>query len=63
MGDDLSRRLDAFWTTRPQALRGYQVIDTPLTRQLSDHLPIVVDLDPQALEAPPSSAAGGRLRT
>jgi endonuclease/exonuclease/phosphatase family metal-dependent hydrolase len=49
MGADLSRRLDAFWTTRPQALRGYRVIDTPVTRLLSDHLPIGIDLDPAAL--------------
>jgi endonuclease/exonuclease/phosphatase family metal-dependent hydrolase len=67
MGDDLSRRLDAFWTTRPQALRGYQVIDTPAAgvlpdfaeheghshsidpRKLSDHLPIMIELDPSAL--------------
>ncbi len=56
MGDDLSRRLDALWTTRPQALRGYRVIDTPATRLLSDHLPIRVDLDPTALD---SGSAGG----
>lgn len=52
----LSRRLDAFWTTRPHALRGYQVIDTPTARQLSDHLPIRIDLDPKALV---SDSAGG----
>ena len=50
MGDDLSRRLDAIWTTRPQALRGYRVIDTPAARLLSDHLPIRIDLDPTALD-------------
>ncbi|MBX7268845.1 hypothetical protein KIF24_24350 [Micromonospora sp. Llam7] len=41
--------MDAFWTTRPQALRGYQVIDTPAARLLSDHLPIRINLDPTAL--------------
>ncbi|WP_204038083.1 endonuclease/exonuclease/phosphatase family protein [Micromonospora qiuiae] len=41
------RREDIFWTTRPQALRSYHVIDTPAARKLSDHLPIVIDLDPQ----------------
>ncbi|WP_432976709.1 endonuclease/exonuclease/phosphatase family protein [Dactylosporangium sp. CA-233914] len=54
------RREDIFWTTRPAALRGYQVIDTPAARQLSDHLPIVVDLDPQALDA---TDAGHRGRS
>ncbi|MER7277981.1 endonuclease/exonuclease/phosphatase family protein [Dactylosporangium sp. NPDC000244] len=49
MGTDLSRRLDAIWTTRPQALGGYRVIDTPVTRLLSDHLPIRIDLDPAML--------------
>jgi endonuclease/exonuclease/phosphatase family metal-dependent hydrolase len=67
MGDDMPRRLDAFWTTRPQALRRYQVIDTPAARrlsdfseheersqfidprELSDHLPIMIELDPGAL--------------
>jgi endonuclease/exonuclease/phosphatase family metal-dependent hydrolase len=54
---DLPRRPDAFWTTRPQALRGYHVIDTPAARPLSDHLPIQVDLDPSALDASPVPAA------
>ncbi|WP_158273886.1 endonuclease/exonuclease/phosphatase family protein [Micromonospora sp. RP3T] len=49
-----SRREDVFWTNRPQALRSYQVIDTPAARALSDHLPIMVDLDPQAM--PPSAS-------
>jgi endonuclease/exonuclease/phosphatase family metal-dependent hydrolase len=44
-----SRREDVFWTTRPAALRRYQVIDTLAASSLSDHLPIVVDLDPKAL--------------
>jgi endonuclease/exonuclease/phosphatase family metal-dependent hydrolase len=52
MDADLSRRLDAFWTTRPQALRGYQVIDTPAARLLSDHLAIRIELDPVALNSP-----------
>lgn len=65
-GNDLSRRLDAFWTTRPWALRSYRVIDTPPARPspdrpapehgarpidprvLSDHLPIMIELDPDA---------------
>lgn len=58
LGDDMPRRLDAFWTTRPQALRGYRVIDTPATRLLSDHLPIQIDLDTTALDsgsAPPNT--------
>jgi hypothetical protein len=56
-----------FWTTRPDALLGYQVIDSPPEQQalypylasgdpghdgpraLSDHLPIVVELNPDAL--------------
>lgn len=58
MGADLSRRLDAFWTTRPQALRGYQVIDTPAARLLSDHLAIRIELDPTALDGPTVPAAG-----
>jgi endonuclease/exonuclease/phosphatase family metal-dependent hydrolase len=49
MCDDLSRRLDAFWTTRPQALRGYRVIDTPTARRLSDHLPIKLTIDGNAI--------------
>jgi endonuclease/exonuclease/phosphatase family metal-dependent hydrolase len=57
MGADLSRRLDAFWTTRPQALRGYHVIDTPTARLLSDHLPIRIDLDPTAIG---TGSAGSR---
>lgn len=57
MGDDLSRRLDAFWTTRPQALRGYRVIESPAALRLSDHLPIRVDFDPAALEAGPAGDA------
>jgi hypothetical protein len=44
-----SRREAVFWTTRRLALRGYQVIDTPAARDLSDHLPIMVDVDPRAL--------------
>ncbi|MEU6022631.1 endonuclease/exonuclease/phosphatase family protein [Micromonospora sp. NPDC047134] len=54
------RREDIFWTTRPQALRGYQVIDTPAARKLSDHLPIVVDLDPQALTDPATADGQGQ---
>lgn len=64
---DMPRRLDAIWTTRPEALRHYQVIGTPLARELSDfsehenrshaidprelsdHLPIMVELDTGAL--------------
>lgn len=49
MGQDMPRRLDVFWTTRPQALRGYRVVDSPTARELSDHLPIRVDIDPDAL--------------
>lgn len=56
---DMPRRLDAFWTTRPQALRGYGVIDTPATRQLSDHLPIWIELDPGALAAPARALPAG----
>ncbi|MFI7517660.1 endonuclease/exonuclease/phosphatase family protein [Micromonospora echinofusca] len=52
-----SRREDVFWTTRPTALRRYQVVDTAAARNLSDHLPIVVDLDPQALAQASSSAS------
>ena len=52
----LPRRLDAFWTTRPRALHAYSVIDTPVTRQLSDHLPIQIDLDPAALDLEPTAA-------
>ncbi|WP_121400971.1 endonuclease/exonuclease/phosphatase family protein [Micromonospora sp. M71_S20] len=52
-----SRREDVFWTTRPAALRSYHVIDTPAARRLSDHLPIVVDFDPQALAQAPTSAS------
>lgn len=44
-----TRSEDLFWTTRPAALRNYQVIDTPTARRLSDHLPIMVELDPKAL--------------
>lgn len=44
-----TRREDLFWTTRPAALRNYQVIDTPDTRKLSDHLPVMVELDPKSL--------------
>ncbi|MEV6927054.1 endonuclease/exonuclease/phosphatase family protein [Dactylosporangium sp. NPDC051485] len=51
-----ARREDVFWTTRPAALRSYQVIDTPAARNLSDHLPIMAELDPQALAAPPTPA-------
>jgi endonuclease/exonuclease/phosphatase family metal-dependent hydrolase len=58
MGADLSRRLDAFWTTRPQALRGYQVIDTPATRLLSDHLAIRIELARAALNAPAGPVVG-----
>jgi endonuclease/exonuclease/phosphatase family metal-dependent hydrolase len=47
-----ARREDVFWTTRPAALRDYQVIDTQAAQKLSDHLPVVVDLDPQALADP-----------
>ena len=46
---DIPRRVDAIWTTRPAALRGYQVHDTPTTRRLSDHLPIMAQIDPEAL--------------
>lgn len=53
-----SRREDVFWTSRPAALRNYQVIDTPIARTLSDHLPIVVDLDPQALTETTSIGTG-----
>jgi len=59
MGDDLPRRLDAFWTTRPQALRGYQVIDTPNARSMSDHLPVRIELDLSALDAAPVPADAG----
>lgn len=57
-GTDLPRRIDAFWTTRPQALRGYHVIDTPTARELSDHLPIRIELVPEALDVPAISAIG-----
>jgi hypothetical protein len=57
---DWRRREDVFWTTRPAALRGYRVIDTAAARALSDHLPIVVELDPQALAEAPLSAVDGR---
>jgi endonuclease/exonuclease/phosphatase family metal-dependent hydrolase len=57
---DWRRREDVFWTTRPAALRGYRVIDTAAARALSDHLPIVVELDPQALAQVPFCAAGGQ---
>lgn len=50
LGDDLPRRPDAFWTTRPQALRRYRVIGTPGALRLSDHIPIRIDLDPRALD-------------
>ncbi|MEU4244270.1 endonuclease/exonuclease/phosphatase family protein [Actinoplanes sp. NPDC026619] len=52
------RREDVFWTTRPAALREYQVVDTDQAKGLSDHLPIVVDLDPKALTQMPPFARG-----
>jgi endonuclease/exonuclease/phosphatase family metal-dependent hydrolase len=56
---DWRRREDVFWTTRPAALRGYHVVDTLAARALSDHLPILVELDPQALvQARPCAADG-----
>ena len=56
------RREDVFWTTRPAALRSYQVIDTTAARALSDHLPIMVELDPQAFaEAPPRAGGSQRM--
>ena len=58
-GDDMPRRMDAFWTTRRQALRGYEAIDTPAARRLSDHLPIRIDLDLAAFGAGSVSAAVG----
>ena len=50
-GRDMARRRDAFWINRPSALRAYRVLAPPAARPLSDHLPILVDLDPDALEA------------
>ncbi|MFF5085448.1 endonuclease/exonuclease/phosphatase family protein [Actinoplanes sp. NPDC000266] len=65
-----SRREDVFWTTRPAALRDYQVINTETfqnlsglsndrlhtrgldPQQLSDHLPVLIELDPTALTTP-----------
>jgi endonuclease/exonuclease/phosphatase family metal-dependent hydrolase len=46
---DMPRRLDAFWTNRPDALLSYEVLHTPQLVGLSDHLPIRVELDPAAL--------------
>ncbi|MEV6922931.1 endonuclease/exonuclease/phosphatase family protein [Dactylosporangium sp. NPDC051485] len=57
-----ARREDVFWATRPAALRSYQVIDTPAARDLSDHLPILVELDPQALSQTTPSADDDGLR-
>jgi endonuclease/exonuclease/phosphatase family metal-dependent hydrolase len=51
------RRFDRILATadvRP-ALSSYEVVDTDITRALSDHLPVVVGLDPALL--PPISAA------
>lgn len=45
------RRIDRILATagtRP-ALRSYEVVDTAITRALSDHLPVVVGLDPALL--------------
>jgi len=47
-----SRLEDVLWTTRPGALRGYQMIDTPAARQLSDfseHEEGSPSIDPWAL--------------
>jgi endonuclease/exonuclease/phosphatase family metal-dependent hydrolase len=51
---DTPRRIDAFWVSPPMVpcLRGYQVLDTPDARKLSDHLPIRLDVNPDALAAP-----------
>jgi len=45
------RREDVFWTNRPQALRSYRVVDTPTARKVSDHLPIVTDIDRHTLDS------------
>jgi endonuclease/exonuclease/phosphatase family metal-dependent hydrolase len=58
MDTDLLRRLDACWTTRPQALVDYEVIDTPVARLLSDHFAIRVGLAPGALGAAAVPVAG-----
>jgi endonuclease/exonuclease/phosphatase family metal-dependent hydrolase len=52
------RREDVFWTTRPAALRKNHAVDIEQAKGLSDHLPIVVDLDPKALTEVPSFARG-----
>jgi endonuclease/exonuclease/phosphatase family metal-dependent hydrolase len=62
MGQDMPRRLDAFWTTRPQALRGYQVVDTPTARGLSDHLPIRIELSVDELDSKVVGSAAGQTR-
>jgi endonuclease/exonuclease/phosphatase family metal-dependent hydrolase len=49
----ISRRIDAIRVTADllDALRAYDVTDTELTRQASDHLPVTVEYDPQAVSA------------
>src|SRR5690606_11135181 len=51
--EDAPRRIDAFRVSAPvlPALAGYEVIDTAVTRRLSDHLPIVLRLDLDRLRA------------
>ncbi|WP_428963048.1 endonuclease/exonuclease/phosphatase family protein [Micromonospora fluostatini] len=55
----IARRIDMVHATAPvlRAVSGVAVVDTPVSRAASDHLPVVVDLDPAALPAP--TAVGG----
>lgn len=48
----ISRRIDMIHATAPVplcAVESHTVIDIPITRHASDHLPVVVDLDPRKL--------------
>jgi endonuclease/exonuclease/phosphatase family metal-dependent hydrolase len=54
LGREPRRRIDAFRVSSPvlPAVTDYEVLDTPLTRTLSDHVPIRMVIDGDALLAP-----------
>ncbi|GEM_PF-733309 len=55
----VQRRIDAVFATDDvvPVLRGYEVVDTAMTRVASDHLPVVVTLDPSAITDRPAPPA------
>ncbi|GIJ13031.1 endonuclease/exonuclease/phosphatase family protein [Micromonospora andamanensis] len=55
----IARRIDTIHATDPvlPAVRSLTVIDTPVTRAASDHLPVAVDLNPRKLPTTPGDPA------